>query len=81
MIEDSMRKIIYIHIYMYEWVTMLYSRNWHTTVNQLFLILKSDLNNIAEDPILGKTILSELFAYLASLKKVNYYRCFHYYLK
>ena len=23
-------------IYMYDWVTMLYSRNWHNTVNQLY---------------------------------------------
>ena len=28
-------------IYMYEGVTLLYSRNWHKTVNQLYLNLKN----------------------------------------
>jgi len=37
MMEDSMRKRMYIHvcICIYDWVTVLYSRNWHNTVNQL----------------------------------------------
>ena len=34
MIEDNMRKRIYIYIYMHDWVTLLYSRNWHNDVNQ-----------------------------------------------
>ena len=32
MMEDSMRKIMCICIYV--WVTMLYSKNWHNTINQ-----------------------------------------------
>ena len=31
MMEDSMRKR------MYDWVTSLYSRHWHNTVDQLYL--------------------------------------------
>ena len=30
MTEDNMRKRMYI----YDWVTILYSRNWHNIVNQ-----------------------------------------------
>ena len=29
--EDNVRK----RIYLYDWVTLLYSRNWQNTVNQL----------------------------------------------
>ena len=32
--EDHIRKGMYI--YMDDWVTLLYSRNWHNTVNQLY---------------------------------------------
>ena len=31
---------------MYYWVTMLYSRNWHSTINQLYFNLKNHLNQI-----------------------------------
>ena len=34
MLEDNMRKGMYICVY--DWVTLLYSRNWHNTVNQLY---------------------------------------------
>ena len=27
---------MYIYIYMYDWVTLLYSKNWHSTINQLY---------------------------------------------
>ena len=53
MMEDNMRKI-YIH--MYDWVTMLYSRNWHNTVNQLYsnknkiLKIKINLKNKKKQP-------------------------------
>ena len=30
-------------IYMYAWVTLLYSRNWHNIVNQSFFNLKNTL--------------------------------------
>ena len=36
--KDSVRKKC---IYMYDWVTMLYSRNWHNTVNLLYFNLKN----------------------------------------
>ena len=36
MMEDRMRKSIYMN----SWVTMLYSRNWHNTVNQLHTLIK-----------------------------------------
>ena len=40
MLGDSMRKRIYmcvcVCLCVYGWVTMLYSRNWHNTVNQLY---------------------------------------------
>ena len=47
--EDNIRKgmcvCVYIYICMYvcmnDRVTLLYSRNWHNTVNQCFLILKN----------------------------------------
>ena len=29
--EDNMRK----RMYMYDWVTLLYSRNWHSILNQV----------------------------------------------
>ena len=38
MMEDSLKKKE--RICRYEWVTMLYSRNWNNTVNQLSLIFK-----------------------------------------
>ena len=36
--DDSMKKGMYTHIYTYthNWVILLYSRNWHNTVNQLY---------------------------------------------
>ena len=37
--SDAIRKDtenIYIYIYIYMTVTVLYSRNWHNTVNQLY---------------------------------------------
>ena len=33
MMDDSMRKGMYIS---YDWVTRLYSRNWHNMLNQLY---------------------------------------------
>jgi len=27
---------MYIHIYIYDWLTLLHSINWHNTVNQLY---------------------------------------------
>ena len=33
MMENNIKKNIYI----YKWITLLYSRNWHNTVNQLYL--------------------------------------------
>ena len=33
--EASIRKRMYI--YMQDWVTLLYSRNWHDTVNKNYL--------------------------------------------
>ena len=33
LMEDNMRKIMYV--YMYDWVTLLCSRNWQNIVNQL----------------------------------------------
>ena len=30
------------HIYIYDWVTLLYSRNWHSIVNQLYINLNID---------------------------------------
>ena len=41
MMEDSMRKTTYI--YMYDWVTNMYRRNWHNIVNQLFFNKKKKL--------------------------------------
>ena len=26
-----------LYIYIYDWVTLLYSRNWHNIINQLYL--------------------------------------------
>ena len=40
MMEDSMRKRIYI--YVYDWITLLYSRNWHNIVNQLYSNKKNE---------------------------------------
>ena len=47
MMENNIRKGIYIcvciyihtytHTHIYDWVTLLYDRNWHNTVNQLYL--------------------------------------------
>jgi len=31
--EDNMRK----RMYMYDWITLLYSRNWQNTVKQLLI--------------------------------------------
>ena len=35
MMEDNVRKIVYV--YMYDWATLLYSRNWDNTINQPLL--------------------------------------------
>ena len=41
MMEDNMRKRTYVYkstyayIYIYDWVTVLHSRNWQNTANQL----------------------------------------------
>ena len=42
-IEENLRKgmygymcFIYTHTHTHDWVTFLYSRNWHNTVNQLY---------------------------------------------
>ena len=37
-----MRKKMYVCVYMYmnDWVTFLYSRNWHNIVNHLYFNLK-----------------------------------------
>lgn len=40
MMEDDIRKRMQIY---YDWVTLLYSRNWYNTINQLYFNLK-DLN-------------------------------------
>ena len=45
MTDDNMRKRMYVYIY--DWVTLLYSRNWHNTVNQLYFdkkIFKKSMN-------------------------------------
>ena len=34
MMEDNMAKRM--RIYMYDWVTLLYSRNWHNIAHQLY---------------------------------------------
>ena len=34
MMDDSMRKGMYT--YMYDWITLLYSRNWYNTINSLY---------------------------------------------
>ena len=33
MMKDKKKNV---YTYMYNWVTSLYSRNWHNTVNQLY---------------------------------------------
>ena len=33
-IEHDARQRKRMHVYMHEWVTMLYNRNWHNTVNR-----------------------------------------------
>ena len=32
-----------IYMCMYDWVTLIYSRNWHNTVNQLYFDIKTSL--------------------------------------
>jgi len=45
MMENNIKKNTYIYIYIYGWVFLLYSRNWHNIVNQLYLNnLKNDKN-------------------------------------
>ena len=41
-------------LYMYDWVIFLYSRNWHTIVNQLYLIKKKTLKR--EDVVIKATL-------------------------
>ena len=37
MVEDSRKKRKNIYVYhIYDWVTLLYSQDWHNIVNQLF---------------------------------------------
>ena len=36
MMEGSIRRGMYIYIRMYDWVSLLYSRNWHNIVTQLY---------------------------------------------
>ena len=44
------------HIYTYDWVTMLYSRNWHNIVNQLYF--NKEINkNISRSSPRWKTIV------------------------
>ena len=47
--EDNRRKrCIYIYVYMYAWVTLLCSRNWHNTVNQRYYNNKKDMQYIKQ---------------------------------
>ena len=40
MMEDNV--YIYMYTYMYDWVTLWHSRNWHNIVNQLHFNLKKE---------------------------------------
>ena len=40
MMEDNIRKGMCVCVRVYDWVTLLYSRNWHIIVNQLYSNLK-----------------------------------------
>ena len=60
-------------IYMYDWVTILHSQNWHNTVNQLYTnkkILNIELPCDPESPFLGifslnwKQIPCQIFAHI-----------------
>ena len=35
-------------IYMYDWVTLLYSRNWHNIVKQLYVNFKNGVTIVAQ---------------------------------
>ena len=47
MMEDNMRKIMctYMCVCVYNWVTLLYNRNWHNIVNQLYFNFKKVKKN------------------------------------
>ena len=37
-------------LYVYNWVTLLYSRDWHSIVNQLYINLKKKLKDKKKNP-------------------------------
>ena len=51
MMEANIKKGICVcvcmYVYMNDWVTLLYSRNWHNTVNKLYFNLKKRMSYIS----------------------------------
>ena len=47
--KEYMYVYIYIYICVYDWITFLYSRNWHKIVNQLYFNKK--INKIIKNTI------------------------------
>ena len=39
--KKKRRKVYSVCINIYDWVTLLYSRNWHNSVNQVYFDLKN----------------------------------------
>ena len=70
MMENNMRK----RMYMYKWVILLYSRNWHNIVNQLYFNKRKKKNkNKTKKQIrsLQRHFHVKLQKYLLSSKRGN----------
>ena len=43
-----------VYLYIFNWITFLYNRNWHNIINQLYLSKKKILNKV---PLPGQNLL------------------------
>ena len=48
-------------MYMYEWVTLLYSRNWHNMVNQIYF--NKEIGKTPEDIVLNDSMHMCMYIY------------------
>ena len=53
-------------MYMYDWVTLLYSRNWHNIVNQLYFNKKKKQNLLQVENTLFTACVHKIFQTLVA---------------
>ena len=81
MMEDNIRKGMCVgmyHMCMYHWVTLLYSRNWHNIVNQLYFKKKSHVKlSIVSLPSLQRQVKLSVATNELEVKKSQNGQCYY----